>query len=172
MPAWGIVPDSPLIYWGGKAFRGAKPNRRRRSSGSRGPVDFSFRFDKLTIYKPVLHFELTHRNGMTGRYLHRVARGIQVDAKQQVGVRSGRLRRSIRIIHEDGAGGHSVKIGSNLHYAYLHHEGTKPHLIMPKPPNKLLSFRSGTSLIRTTLVRHPGTKPNRYLSDQLARHIR
>jgi hypothetical protein len=169
MPAWGLIPDSPLLYWGGRAFRGTTPNRRRTSAGRRGPVSFDFKFEKLVIYKPILNFELNNRRGMVGRYLHEVAVLIQTGAKTQVGVRTGQLRRSIKIQHIDGSRGQSVKIGSSLHYAYLHHEGTKPHLITPKGPNTTLRFRSGTRIVHTAVVRHPGTKANKYLTNHLTR---
>jgi hypothetical protein len=63
--------------------------------------------------------------------------------------------------------GQYVKIGSPLSYALLHHEGTRPHLIRPNPPNRVLRFVSKGTLVMTGLVRHPGTRPNRYLTDSL-----
>jgi hypothetical protein len=169
MPAWGLIPDSPIIYWAQKSFKGARPNKRRPSTGRGGPVSFNLRFDQLTLYKPILNFELNNRRGMVGRYLHEVAILIQTGAKTQVGVRTGQLRRSIKIQHIDGSIGQSVKIGSSLHYAYLHHEGTRPHLIVPKTAGSPLRFRSGARIVHTTLVRHPGTRANRYLTDHLTR---
>jgi hypothetical protein len=109
---------------------------------------------------------------MVGRDLHRQANLRLQGAKLQVGVRSGHLRKSLHIEHVDGSRGQSVKVGSNVSYALAHHEGTRPHLITPKAPNTVLRFRSGTKVINTTLVRHPGTKANKYLSDQLRLHVR
>jgi hypothetical protein len=68
--------------------------------------------------------------------------------------------------------GAAIKVGSRLSYAYMHHEGTKPHVITPNPPNTVLVFGKGSRVIHTKMVKHPGTKPNRYLSDQLRIHIR
>lgn len=170
MPAYGLIPDSPFIYYGKKAFRGSKRRKQRTGGGGRSS-NFSFILKDLVIYKPVLTFELVDRRGMTGRYLHRVAKKIVIGAKAQVGVKTGKLQRSIRITHVPLTSGASVHIGSKVKYAYLHHEGSKPHIITPKGPD-VLRFMSKGRIVHTRLVRHPGTKPNRFLSDQLARNIR
>ena len=87
-------------------------------------------------------------------------------AKAQVGVRTGALRSSIHMRHLRDSRGQYVKIGSNLDYALLHHQGTKPHVIRPDRA-KVLRFVRGSRIIYTTSVMHPGTKANRYLSDNL-----
>jgi hypothetical protein len=158
------------VYYLSRLFRGRR-GRRRGATSTRRSIDFVFTFKGLVLYKPILNFELTNRRGMVGRYLHRLAEKIVVDAKHQVGVKTGKLRRSIRIEHTKYGREQAVKIGSRLHYAYLHHEGTKPHIIVPKGAHTL-RFMSKGVMVRTRLVRHPGTKPNRFLSDQLARNIR
>jgi hypothetical protein len=169
MPFGGLIQDSALLYYAGKGLRSARPKVRR---SSRGSVGVSITVQNLIIYKPILNFELNNRYGMVGRDLHKKANLILQGAKLQVGVRSGHLRKSLHIEHMDGSRGQSVKIGSNVSYALTHHEGTKPHLITPKAPNTVLRFGSGTKIINTTLVRHPGTRANRYLSDQLRLHVR
>jgi hypothetical protein len=168
MPAWGLIPDSPIFFWGARAARRLRSGRVR---GFRSSPSISITFKKLTIYKPILRFEMNHRMGMVGEYLHSKARKIELGAKRQVGVKTGALRASIHIEHITSPRGQAVKIGSKLHYAYLHHEGSKPHIIVPTTPRALRFFSKGV-LVHTMLVRHPGTKPNRYLSDQLALHIR
>jgi hypothetical protein len=168
MPAGGLIPDSPWLYYLGKTYRGIRRRLRvPKGLGRRSGTGFEFYFHKLVIYKPILNFELTNRYGMVAQHLHRRANRILMGAKAQVGVRTGALRRSLRIEHEYSPLGATVKVGSNLHYALMHHEGTRPHIITPKNPGGVLVFTKGTKLIRTQLVRHPGTKPNRYLSDQL-----
>lgn len=91
-------------------------------------------------------------------------------AKRQVGVKTGALRKNIRATHLGNYTGQYVTVGATLHYAYAHHEGTRPHLIRPTAVDGKLIFRAGSRVIMTTMVRHPGTKPNRYLSDQI-RHF-
>lgn len=169
MPFHGLIHDSAFVYY---ASKGARSLRSRPVRGGRGSVGFSITVQKLIIYKPILNFELNNRYGMVGQHLHGIANRILQDAKRQVGVKSGHLRKSLHIQHIDGSRGQSVKIGSDVSYALAHHEGTRPHLITPNPPNTVLRFRSGAKIINTSLVRHPGTKANRYLSDQLRVHVR
>jgi hypothetical protein len=171
MPLHGIIPDSPLIYAAqrishSKTLRSVSSSFKNSSSFS-----FSIRFQKLIIYKPLLNFELTHQEGLVGRHLTKIGRRIVTGAKAQVGVRTGHLRRSIKMEHIYYSTGAAVKVGSTLSYAYLHHEGSKPHIVAPKN-NELLRFNRGSRIIYTRQVMHPGTKPNRYLADQLRVHTR
>jgi hypothetical protein len=168
MPAWGLIPDSPFIYYGQKALRkyGKSLGRGRPSP------DVNITVKNLVLYKTILNYELKTRNGMVGQYLHKKALLIQKDAQKMVGVKTGKLRASIHIRHISRASGHSVSIGSDLSYAFMHHEGTKPHVITPAPGKTTLRFSSKARIIHTKVVMHPGTKPNRYLSIPLAMHIR
>jgi hypothetical protein len=169
MPFGGLIQDSALLYYASKGLRSARPKSRGRSRSS---VGVSITVQNLIIYKPILNFELNNRYGMVGRDLHKKANLILQGAKLQVGVKSGHLRKSLHIEHVDASRGQSVRIGSNVSYALAHHEGTKPHLITPKAPNTVLRFRAGSAIVNTTLIRHPGTKANKYLSDQLRLHVR
>ena len=172
MPAWGLIPDSPVFYWAGKGIRAAR--KTRRASSYRGMVTVEIVVDRLVIYKPILNFELNNPMGMVGGHMHKLGTKIVVSAKAQVVVRTGQLRDSIRMEHTGiPYKGQSLKIGSGLSYAYMHHQGTRPHVITPKEgPAGALVFRKNSRIIYTKKVLHPGTKPNRYLSDQLRRHIR
>lgn len=87
-------------------------------------------------------------------------------AKAQVGVRTGALRASIHMRHLRDSRSQYVKIGSKKKYAYMHHEGTKPHLITPNRAH-VLRFVSRGRLVYAHAVRHPGTKANKFLSDNL-----
>lgn len=69
-----------------------------------------------------------------------------------------------------------VIVGADVPYALFVHEGTRPHVIKPKK-GKFLAFRwpgapknmgrlpDGRVLAR--VVHHPGTKPNRFLTNAL-----
>lgn len=116
--------------------------------------------------KPVLDYYLKSPEGPVGRDLARRGTAVMVAAKRQVGVKTGALRASIGMSQEREITGQAVKIGSPLKYAKLHHEGSKPHVILPVSA-KYLRFVSGKKLVFTTKVNHPGTKPNRYLTDNL-----
>ena len=64
----------------------------------------------------------------------------------------------------------SVMVGSESPIAWLHHEGTKAHIIKPKNGKFLVFWVSdggGARKIFARQVNHPGTKPNRYLTDNL-----
>lgn len=117
---------------------------------------------------------LVGETGPVVRYL--MARGliVQEAAKRQVGVDTGDLRDSIvkRFAMEGGqpAVWVGVPTGSRASgYALLHHEGTAPHEIWPKKPGGVLAFtpRGSDTVVFASMVHHPGTKPNRYLTDNL-----
>jgi hypothetical protein len=120
----------------------------------------------VVFRKAELDFLLNSPEGDVGKYLAKKGRLIMAAAKAQVGVRTGALRSSIHMRHLRDSRGQYVKIGSNLDYALLHHQGTKPHVIRPDRA-KVLRFVRGSRIIYTTSVMHPGTKANRYLSDNL-----
>lgn len=168
MALHGFVHDSALLHYGKKAFRAPRGGGRRPTKS----IDLRITVTKVVIYKPILNFELNDPKGLVGQYMHRLGRDIVTDAKSQVGYKTGRLRKSINMQHTRDTKGQQLRIGSPLSYALAHHEGTRPHIILPKPPARIITFRAGAALIRTDMVRHPGTNPNRYLSDQLAKHIR
>lgn len=122
-----------------------------------------------SVYKPrkaTTDFFLKEEYGVVGRYLHSKAVLIKQAAKRQVGVQTGRLKNSIHIVHQREVTGQAFKIGSPLSYALMHHEGTKPHMIYPDKA-RVLRFTSGSRIIYAREVRHPGTKPNRYLTNNL-----
>jgi len=122
---------------------------------------------KVVFNKPAMDEMLKSPSGMVGRYLAERARRIVIAAKMQAGIKTGRLKNSIHMRHmRGGPAGQYLMVGSNLHYALLHHEGTKPHLIVPNR-STVLRFSSGGRVIYTHAVRHPGTRPNRYLTDNL-----
>lgn len=105
---------------------------------------------------------------------------VKAEARRLVGVykpppagprrtrKPGTLRDSIvmRIVR-DGAGA-AVLVGSEDPIALLHHEGTKPHVIVPRRAPRLVfwSARAGRVVVARR-VNHPGTRPNRYLVDAL-----
>lgn len=100
-----------------------------------------------------------------GEYITKLSRETAERARRQAGIDTGALRASID--YRVYLRGHIVgRIGSDNKIAFLHHEGTKPHLIKPK--NKAVKFSgSGGKVIYRKIIRHPGTAPNRYLTDSL-----
>ena len=119
------------------------------------------------IFRPrALDFLLNDPYGPVGRYLFARGRIVMAAAKNQVGVNTGRLKSSIHIRQERAPFGQQIRIGSPLSYALMHHEGTRPHIITPNRA-QVLRFSSGGRIIYTHAVKHPGTRPNRYLTDNL-----
>lgn len=76
----------------------------------------------------------------------------------------------VKRIIPDAAGGPTIVVGSDSPIAMLHHEGTKAHIIRPVKA-KYLRFPAnggnGGGFVFAKVVHHPGTKPNRFLTDNL-----
>lgn len=114
-----------------------------------------------------LYKVLESPTGHVGKDLMRRALKVQSAAKAQAGVKTGELKKSIHIRRRPNtASGQTVEIGSSVKHALIHHEGTKPHVILPVRAKQLV-FTSGGRVIRTNKVNHPGTRANKYLSDNL-----
>ena len=126
----------------------------------------SFTFTKLTLYRPVIDHMVNSPDGEVGRDLRKRGQRVLVAAKRQVGADTGKLRASIKMMHLRDSRGQYLWIGSRNKVAYLHHEGTRRHIILPKR-HEVLRFSSGGRVIYSRRVVHPGTRPNRYLSDNL-----
>ena len=120
------------------------------------------------VFRPAeLDTLLNAPGGPVGRDLNRRARQVMDAAKAQAGEDTGRLKKSIHIRNHNRIGiGQSIEVGSSVPYALLHHNGTRPHLMVLNR-DKFFRFTSGSRVIYTHTVRHPGTQPNRYLTDNL-----
>ena len=121
---------------------------------------------KLNLYDSVLNKELNSPAGMVGRYMYRLGTKMMIGARAEVGVRTGALRASIHMRQERWARGQLIMVGSSLGYAAMHHEGTRPHVITPRT-GRHLRFVSRGQIVYATIVHHPGTRPNHFLSNQL-----
>ena len=128
---------------------------------------FSFQFKDVKLYTAELDHYKNDPNGEVGVYLRKRGEAMIIAARRQVGVDTGALRDSIAMTHKRVGNTYQyIQIGSNLHYALAHHEGTKPHVIRPNN-HQFLRFSSGGRVIYSRQVLHPGNRPNRFLSDQL-----
>jgi hypothetical protein len=115
---------------------------------------------------PTMDYMLNNPGGMVGRYIFMKGVQIMMAAKRQVGVSTGRLMQSIHVRHLRDSRGQFVRVGSDVSYAAIHHEGARPHIIVANRA-QALRFSSGGRIVYTRKVNHPGTRPNRYLSDNL-----
>lgn len=120
----------------------------------------------FTIRRPALDYVVNNPQGDVGKWLRKRGHMMMMAAKAQVPTQTGKLRASISMIHDRGGRGQYVQIGSKLNYALYVHEGTRPHEIVPEQ-SKILRFSGGGRVVYTHKVEHPGTRPNKYLSDQL-----
>lgn len=115
-------------------------------------------------------------DGPVARHLMVIGDEVKQEARTRVGVsspaaretRAGgsqHLRDTIvkRLVH--GSGGLAIHVGSEEDHAHLHHEGTRPHTIEPVRARALRFTGPGGTVIFAVRVQHPGTRPNRYLTD-------
>jgi len=162
----------PLDFGGAGLFYASKTFRRFRGKPKKSypGENFSWSFNKIEFYESVLKLELRTPVGMVGRYMAGVGAKLATKARAQVGKKTGSLARSIGTSVSGATYGVKLSVYARDKKAFMHHEGTRPRLILPKNPGGVLIFAKGARVIKTKRVMHPGTKPNRFLSDQL-RHI-
>jgi len=127
-------------------------------------AEFEVTSSKLVLNYPKLNAYLNTPAGDLWKWMDRRGDRVVKSAKRQVGVRTGRLRSSIHMRHGVYMRGQELWIGANISYGYMHHEGTRPHIIAPKNGGALV-LRSG-AVVRGA-VRHPGTKANKFLTDNI-----
>lgn len=109
-------------------------------------------------------------SGMTGQFIGGLGRNLASLARAQVGKRDYTLVRSIGYNVSAVNGEVEVEVGSGVRHARLHHDGTTAHMIRAKNASKLRFSQRGR-VVYATAVMHPGTKPNRYLTDNLSKVI-
>jgi hypothetical protein len=97
--------------------------------------------------------------------LNRRAKQVQRAAKMLVGKDTGLLMSRITLSSRAAPPFWLFKVEGNTRYAYMHHEGTRPHLIEGN-----LKFRgTGGRVVHARVVRHPGTRGNPFLRTALRR---
>ena len=120
-----------------------------------------------------LYSTLTSQRGPVAKHVRNVGLRVVVKAKLLAGVKTGRLKRSIKMTRDRTATGkYAVLVGSDLNYALVHHEGARAHGISPRKPGGVLVFTGKRGRVVTTHVNHPGHKGNPYLMNALRRSIR
>ncbi len=108
------------------------------------------------------------QNGLLGRDLQRRVRRVESAARRQARVRTGALRS--RIHSSWIAGGRdrlAMRVGSDVDHALVHHEGARPHVIRPRNAKAMRYVNKQGDVVFAQQVSHPGTRPNRYLADNL-----
>lgn len=95
---------------------------------------------------------------------------LQNMAVRQVGKKTGKLASSIHTRTTVDLLGIVNTTGSNNPIALLHHNGSRAHAIRPRRA-KVLRFVQNGRVRYAQRVWHPGTRPNRYLTDNLLKVI-
>jgi hypothetical protein len=109
-------------------------------------------------------------HGEVGSYLRRVGRQLKALAVADVPREHGALAMSINSTYS-AVSNPFVKVGSDVDYAYMVHEGTDPHKIFPTK-GKVLRFTVKGRVVYASSVNHPGTDAHKYLSDHLREVIK
>ena len=109
--------------------------------------------------------------GMIGRDLNRRLRTLQFRARSSAGIKTGELRRRMEIQRRVVKQGLEGKVGSPVRYAAAHHQGAKPHVILPKKA-RYLRFVVAGRIVFASRVNHPGNRPNPYLTRWLREAVR
>jgi hypothetical protein len=121
---------------------------------------------------PAMQYLLRDPAGPTGRHLGRMGERIIVMARRLAGgIGTGRLSKSIRMRQSRVAGGQQLVVYSNVKYAYIVHEGTRPHVIDPKGL-RIMVFNEAGRRVFASRVMHPGTRGKRYLTIPLEQVVR
>jgi hypothetical protein len=111
---------------------------------------------------------LRSQQGPVARHIRVVGQKTVVGAKALVGVRTGRLRASIKMERDrSNPREYAVLVGSDVRHALVHHEGARRHRITAKSPSGMLRFRRSGAVVYTHSVNHPGTRPRKYLTRAL-----
>jgi hypothetical protein len=96
-----------------------------------------------------------------------VGEQVKVVAQRKVGKDTLNLHN--RIVKRFFVSGRNVvvRVGSvDVPYAIHHHEGTEAHVIVPRRARALRFVVAGRTVFAKRVM-HPGTKPNRYLTEAL-----
>jgi len=108
--------------------------------------------------------------GEVGRYLTIVGAKLKYLAKYQAGRKTGALMNSINYRITRDSRGLVALVGSDNRVALMHHQGTRPHIIAARHASTLRFYSHGR-IVYAKVVHHPGTRPNRYLTDNLRKVI-
>lgn len=115
----------------------------------------------------------THRNSLVGRDLDRRAERVENAARRQAGLLYNRLKPSIRREWiRSRRGVLSMRVGSTVRHALVHHEGARPHVISARGSGLLRYVNKHGRVVFARSVNHPGHRANRYLTDNLPLALR
>lgn len=111
-------------------------------------------------------------DGVLGRWMQERGRIVQLAAIRDCpksSTHSGgvALSESIRMRWNPTLNGQMITVGAYKPYAVFVHEGTRAHVIHGNPLLAFLWPKVGDGIFIRASVQHPGTKAQRFLSDNL-----
>lgn len=127
---------------------------------------------KYVRHRAAEHMAFRSANGTVGQWVTKktaqvAAHSIAIAPKpgQSRGYATGELASDIKPertrTHRTGP---ESRVVSGADHSLFVHQGTPPHIIRPKAPNKLMVFRRRAGqVVYSKLVRHPGTPANPFL---------
>lgn len=103
----------------------------------------------------------------SARELRNAGRQVVNRAKVLAPVDTGRLRASIEgRLNRTWTLRPQFTVGSNVEYAQMVHDGTRPHIIRPRNA-RALRFVVGGQVVYARVVHHPGTRARPFLDRAL-----
>lgn len=123
--------------------------------------------------QPGFDWTFRDRNGLMGREMDRRAERVQNAAVRQAGLWKNRLKPSMRRewLTSTNPDRLSMRIGSNVRHALVHHQGAKRHVIRART-GKVLRYEKDGRVFFARSVNHPGHRGNPYLRDSLHLFVR
>ena len=129
---------------------------------------FDFDVVDVRLNERGLYSVLQSERGPVARHIKFLGKQVEIIAKGLAGVRTGRLKRSIKMTRDRRVlGQYAVLVGSDVRHALVHHQGARPHIITPKQPGGVLVFRGKRGTVFARRVNHPGHGANQYLVNAL-----
>lgn len=131
---------------------------------------------ELFVFNEPNYYYVFHSwEGPVGREIAARALTLEAKAISSAGLKTGALKGSISSFFTYHGTELEARVGANptggtVGYALYHHEGTVPHIIRAKPGSNLRYVSRGRVRFSPS-VKHPGTKPNPYLTRWLREAI-
>jgi len=133
-------------------------------------MTITFDIGKIKINEAAFDYVFNMPEGApVGRWMHRQGTKTLALAKAGVHVRSGALKAALEMKQDRRGAGRQQQVrigayvGKKRGYALYHHEGTLPHEISGRRGGFLVFTSHGKKIMKKT-VKHPGNKPNPYLT--------
>lgn len=137
-------------------------------------IGLKFDLVDVKIDRRGLYSTLQSQRSPVADHIRAIGRTTVVLSKGFAGVKTGRLKRSIKMERDRTiTNEYAVLVGSDVRHALVHHQGAKRHVITPRSPGGYLVFRGRSGgAVFTKRVNHPGHRRNEYLVRALRMAVR